>query len=171
MLSQSEKEALNKGMIIMWILWSALVVSLFIYVLICHLAQYRPGNIFNAVISLENFKNILYIVSIITLIISYFVRKAALVVRSSSTRPLASNTSIIPAITGKYTVAMITALAFSESIGIYGLVLFFMGDSFQTLHTFIGVAVLAMFFYRPKREEIETLANDMKMKSTQSEVP
>ena len=30
-------------------------------------------------------------------------------------------------------------------------------DTFQTLHIFIGIAALGMVFYRPKREELETL--------------
>lgn len=53
---------------------------------------------------------------------------------------------------------MVVSLALSESIGIYGFVLFLLGDSFGTLHIFVGISALAMFFYRPKREELETLA-------------
>jgi len=59
---------------------------------------------------------------------------------------------------------MIVSLALSESIGIYGLVLFLLGDSFQTLYIFISISALAMFFYRPKREDLETLAIAMQTK-------
>jgi hypothetical protein len=59
---------------------------------------------------------------------------------------------------GKYTTFVIVSLALSESIGIYGFVLFLLGDSFQTLYTFIAVSALAMIFYRPKRKELEKLA-------------
>ena len=61
--------------------------------------------------------------------------------------------------------AMIVSLALSESIGVYGLVLFLIGDSFQTLYIFIGISVVAMFFYRPKREDLETLATAIHTKS------
>jgi hypothetical protein len=53
---------------------------------------------------------------------------------------------------------MVASLALSESIGVYGLVLFFLGESFRTLYIFIGISALAMLLYRPKREELETLA-------------
>lgn len=167
MLNPSEKEMVDKGMIVMWIIWGAILVSLFVYVLVCHLAGDQIRQNANPAIPLDLFKNILYAVSLITLIISYFVRKAVLVVRSSGTRTGASNISqqsTQPAFIGKYTVAMIISLALSESIGIYGVVLYFIGDSLQTLYTFIGVSAIAMIFYRPKKEEIITLANDMKMK-------
>ena len=69
-----------------------------------------------------------------------------------------------PPVIGKYTSAMLLSLALSESIGIYGLVLFFLGDSFQTLYIFIGISALGMFNYRPKREEIEKFAVAMQTK-------
>jgi len=53
---------------------------------------------------------------------------------------------------------MVISLALSESIGLYGFVLFLLGDGFRTLYIFVGISALALFFYRPKREEIETLA-------------
>jgi hypothetical protein len=75
--------------------------------------------------------------------------------------PLLSNQPSPPA---KYTVAMLVSLALSESIGIFGFLLFLFGDNFQVLYTFIAVSALAMFFYRPKREELETLAISMRTK-------
>ena len=53
--------------------------------------------------------------------------------------------------------ALVLCLALCESIGIYGLVLFFLGDTFQTLYTFVVISAAGMFYYRPKREELETL--------------
>ena len=52
---------------------------------------------------------------------------------------------------------MIVSLALSEFIGIMGLVLFFLGDNFQVLYTFMAISAIAMLFYRPKRQELETL--------------
>ena len=58
----------------------------------------------------------------------------------------------------KYSTALIVSLGLSESIGIYGFVLFLLGDDLQTLYIFIGISALAIYVHRPKREEIETLA-------------
>lgn len=53
--------------------------------------------------------------------------------------------------------ALMVSLALSESIAIYGLVLFFLGDDYQSLYLFVGISAIAMFFYRPKKEELEEL--------------
>ena len=42
--------------------------------------------------------------------------------------------------------------------GIYGMVLFLLGDSFETLHTFLILSAVAMLFFRPKRSEFEEYA-------------
>jgi hypothetical protein len=75
---------------------------------------------------------------------------------SGSTLKSPSQSDISP-ILGKYAVALIVSLALSESIAIYGLVLFFLGDNYQTLYFFVGISAIAMFFYRPKKEELEEL--------------
>jgi len=61
------------------------------------------------------------------------------------------------ALLAKYTTVHIVSLALSESIGIYGLVLFFLGDGFGTLSTFLGISALAIYFHRPKKEELEVM--------------
>jgi hypothetical protein len=38
-------------------------------------------------------------------------------------------------------------------------VLFLVGDSFQNLYLFIGVSAIALIYFRPKKEEIEKMAN------------
>ncbi len=57
----------------------------------------------------------------------------------------------------KYFTAVIISLALAESIGIYGLGLFFLGGGFETLYLFNVLSAIAMFFFRPKGEEFEKL--------------
>jgi hypothetical protein len=63
-----------------------------------------------------------------------------------------------------YTKATVITLALAESIGIFGLVLFFLGDSFQVLYLFIAVSAAVMFYYRPKRDELEAFITDRGLK-------
>jgi hypothetical protein len=163
MLNPSDKEAIDKVMIVPWIIWGALLISLFIYILVCHLVHAQGGQNIRPDFPLSQFRNILYIIAGITLIASYLIRILLLNTRlssSTSIEPITSQLSTQPAYLGKYMVAMISSLAFCESVGIYGVVLFFVGDSFQTLYTFIGVAAIAMVYYRPKMEELIALANE-----------
>ena len=62
------------------------------------------------------------------------------------------------ALLAKYTVAVLVSLALCEGIGIYGVVLFFLGAELKILYIFIAISALSMFFYRPKMEELERLA-------------
>ena len=164
MVEATEREAIEKGLRVLWFIWAAMLGSLLIYVFVCHQFGEEIRQTASPDFPAAQLKNALYIAAITTLFITYFLRKLILSGRFSSSdaklfKPETASNQ--PSFLSKYTIAMIVSLAFSESIGIYGLVLFLVGDSFQTLHIFTGISAAAMFFYRPKREDIETLATAM----------
>ena len=95
------------------------------------------------------------------LVLAFYLRKRML---RASTEVPAGNTPMSsdqPKALAKYTTAVIISLALSECIGVYGLLLFLLGDAYQTLYIFIGAAAAAMFYFRPKREELADLAMAM----------
>lgn len=161
MMETGERTSIENVMRTLWTIWGAMLVSLLIYVFICHQFGEKikvPGN---PDFPLELFKNILYGVAVLTLIIARFVRKimmssgfeggqAALFSPASSTNR--------PSYIARYTSAVVISLALSESIGIYGLVLFILGRDINSLYLFIAVSAVAMFYFRPKTEELETMA-------------
>ena len=163
----TKRETGEKGFWALWVIWAAMLGSLFIYVLICHHLGDEVRKNLRQDIPLELMRVIFYCVTIFEMLLIVFVRKRILGVRDTSPRP----TSLEPpeplnqsSALAKYTSAVIVSLALCESIGIYGVLLFFLGDTFQTLHIFIGIAALGMLFYRPKREELETLVIAMQSK-------
>ena len=157
----SERKANENRLLTFWILWGAIFGSLFIYVFVCH--QFGDGVRQNVSpnIPLDLIRNVLYGVAILTLVGTRFLRKFMLAGRPGSSGPMslepASPSNQSPLI-GKYAAAMMVSLLLSESIGIYGLVLFLLGESFRTLYIFLGISALAIFLYRPKKEELEALA-------------
>jgi len=161
MVGVSERGANEERLLTFWIMWAGFFASLFFYVLICHLAADEIRLTASPNIPLDLIRNLLYGVSICTLLLTPFLRKFMLAKRSGGSGPtslksqLNSNQS---SPISKYATAMVVSLAFSESIGVYGFLLFLLGDSFRTLYIFVGISVIGMFFYRPKREELETLA-------------
>jgi MFS family permease len=168
MVEATERGAIEKGLRVLWIIWAAMLGSLLIYVFICHQFGEEIRRTASPDFPTGQLKNILYVVVIATLFITYFLRKLILSSRFSSSdaklfKPETASNQ--PAFLTKYTTAMIVSLALSESIGIYGLVLFLIGDSFQTLYIFTGISAAAMFFYRPKREDLETIATAIHTKS------
>jgi F0F1-type ATP synthase membrane subunit c/vacuolar-type H+-ATPase subunit K len=160
-----DREELRKGLRTLWVIWAALLASLFIYIFICHFfgAEIRthaapdfPGGLF---------KKILYGVVLATFMLAYFLRKLMVSGRFSGSQGSLlkpAGPSRQPPYLAKYTMAVVVSLAFSESMGIYGLVLFFLGEDLQTLYTFIAISALAMIYFRPKMEELERLASAAK---------
>jgi hypothetical protein len=161
MMQVSERKPNENRLLSFWIIWAAIFGSLFIYAFICHQWGVEIGQTIGPNFPLDLMRDVLYGVAISTLILTHFLRKFLLAGGSRGSESMSLNPPTPSAQSspmGKYGVAMLVSLALSESIGVYGLVLFFVGESFRTLYTFLGISALAMFLYRPKREELETLA-------------
>lgn len=145
----------------LWVIWGAMLVSLFIYIVVCHVLSkgFVSAGGFDLPIGL--LRKILAVIGAVVVLVAYFMRRSILSGKNRIPQPkpvertAGWNTNPFVA---QYVAVVIVSLAMSESIGIYGFVLFLLGDSFQTLYTFIVVSALAMIFYRPKREELEKFA-------------
>jgi len=164
-LSANEIEVADNGMRVLWVIWGLMLGSLCVYILICHLlADEVRGNV-GSDFPIATIRNILYIAVVVTLSITYFFRNIMLSGNSgqseSNTHNLKLFTNQTTSLT-KYTIVIIVSLGLSESIGIYGLILFFLGDSYQTFYIFIGISALAMFHFRPKRQAVEKYSMVMK---------
>ena len=53
----------------------------------------------------------------------------------------------------RYLVTIIVSMSLIESVGVFGFVMFILGDNFNTLYIFSGLSVLGLFLYRPKVNE------------------
>ena len=158
MLNQEEVKVIEKGMIVLWFIWGAILFSLFVYIFISHTLgdEIRKGA--SEEIDLSLFRNILMAVGIVEIFIIHFLRKLMLPKVPESYRAemqLESSKADPVRAVALYTRAMIITLALAESIGIYGLVLFFIGDSSEVLYMFMAVSAALMIYYRPKRDELE----------------
>ncbi|MBN1831853.1 MAG: hypothetical protein JW896_07055 [Deltaproteobacteria bacterium] len=160
-METSQKGTIDKMLLVMWIIWAAMMGSLVIYIVICNLFGNQIRQPVGPDFPLALLRNIFFGVSIVALIAAHFIRKFILSKRSDtsgSVSPFQPSPQGQVNIYGKYLSAMIISLALCESIGVYGLALFFLGSSFQTLYSFLLVSAVGMFYYRPKREEIEALS-------------
>jgi F0F1-type ATP synthase membrane subunit c/vacuolar-type H+-ATPase subunit K len=162
-MGASQKGTVDNKLFVMWIIWGAIAGSLVIYIVICNLIGGQIRRPIGPGFPLVLLRNILYGIGIVALIATHFIRN--FILRKPPDGPELVSTSQpsphdLAKIYSKYTTAMIISLAFCESVGIYGLVLFFLGDSFQAMYTFMIISAAGMFYYRPKREEIEALSRE-----------
>ena len=161
MSQENNTESFEKGFMVTRIIWAGIFVCLFGYVIVCHAVA--GGNFRNEIsgFPLDLIRNILFGVSMIVLSLAYFIRRRIVTVEPGATinRPSGSaSSSNLAQFLPKYTAAILVSSALSEAVGIFGLVLFLMGDSFQNLYLFVGISAIALIYFRPKKEEIEKMA-------------
>ena len=98
-------------------------------------------------------RTVLYVVAIMTFPIMKFLRHVLLRLNQKATGNSTPKS--------RYLLTIIISMAVAESIGIYGFVMFVLGDSYNTLYIFIGLSALAMFLYKPKAEEYRAIIESM----------
>ncbi len=163
MVPNEEVDKINKGLLTLNIIWAAMLMSLLIYVFV---GLYIKDTLRITMEStlIETLRNVLYVVSFIILLATKFVRKLVLSGKDQSAVLNAGQSSYQssrPSALARYTTAMVISLAMTESIGIYGLVLFFLGKNQTDLYLFILVSAVTMLFYRPRRDEIIGLSQEL----------
>ncbi len=90
-------------------------------------------------------RTILYVVAILSFPVMKFIRHVLLRLNQSGDGDKSAKM--------RYLSTIIVSMMIAESIGIYGLLMYILGDSFNTLYIFVGLSALAMFLYQPKKEE------------------
>jgi hypothetical protein len=138
------KEQLKKDLILPWIFTGAMLMLVAGYVFICLYydqairlnEQAKPPVLM---------RSILYIIAILTFPLINLIRHIML--RLNQTMPGDTPARI------RYLTTVLVSLSLAESLGIYGLVLFLLGDEVNYLYIFSLLAVLAMVLYRPKERE------------------
>jgi hypothetical protein len=164
MTGPAKREEQERAFRSAWIIWIAMLGSLVVYVLLCHVLgeQIRKG--MESGFPLNLFRNALYVVVVIELGLIHFLRKFMLTLRPTESAPQSTQeteSALQSPFAAKYLSAVIISLGLADSIAIYGVVLFFLGGDLQTFYTFIGISAVAMYAYRPRMDEIEQLATAM----------
>ncbi len=131
-----------------WIITAAFVISPVIYIALCHIL----GAEIQSAISLEQrvlMRSIFYALAIATFPLTTLIRH--IFVRLNQTMP-----GTQPA-QQRYLTTLLVSFALMETVGLYGLIMFVLGDDFNTLYIVSGLAVLGFFLHRPKQDEYQSI--------------
>lgn len=143
------RQELEKGMSNLKIIWSALTVSLVMYVLAVPLILGKEVINLSAATYAE-LRLFMYPLAGATLIASWFVRRLILAAKPSVRR---NKSRQHPAVQ-RYTTAMIVTLAITQAIALYGLILYLLGNNPVDLYLLTALAAAAMVLYFPKKNEL-----------------
>ena len=151
----SDRE-LNKALLPMRFFWFFLFLTPLFYLIIgLHLEPTLKGSFGQK--TLETVKMALYIASFVTLVGTGYVRNHIL---SRQGNPETQDGSSKHSMLQRYFVSMLVALALSESIGIYGLILFYLGKDRTDLYLLSFISAAIMLFYFPRKEHLRVLTQD-----------
>jgi len=144
MLGQVEHEQSKSDLILPWMVVAMMVAMLAAYVVVCHafgeqLQEPLPQS------QRELIRTILYAIAIVTFPLTNLIRHIQL--RLNQTMPGDEPSK------SRYLLTVTVSMVLVESVGIFGFVMFILGDDFNTLYIFTGLSALGMFLYRPKPDE------------------
>lgn len=160
MIDNHDREEIDRGWQTVKIIWSVMLVSPFIYLLIALYVR-DMVEISMEEKTMQMLRNVLYAVSVIVMMAIKYIRDLTL---RSSGAGQSRGGSVEGAVMAKYTTTTIVSLAMAESIAIFGLVLFLLGKNTTDLYVLIFMSLAAMIYYRPKKEEVVNLANTLQIK-------
>jgi len=149
MLGRIEPEQLKTDLILPWVIVGSMLAMLAAFLIVCITFG---GEIQQPLPEAQRvlIRTILYVVAIVTFPLTNLLRYIQL--RLNQTMPYSSAAPGDVA-KNRYLVTVIVSMALIESVGIFGFVMFILGDNFNTLYIFSGLSALGIFLYRPKVDE------------------
>jgi len=171
MLEPQERLQLRRRMRVLNIMWRFYIGSLVSFVVVCHLIGGKLTTEDFSHTTVLVIKIVLAIIALLGLVRAYSWKAAVLrewrigpkprLIRQMFTLKTMLPTSSQDA-AAKYASITMISIALSESVGIYGLILFMITGEFVTLYVFVAASVMAMYFFRPRFGELEGLFIQLK---------
>ena len=149
MLGRVEPEQLKSDIIMPWAIVGIMLAMLAAFLIAC----ITFGDQIQQPLSEAQrvlIRTILYVLAIVTFPATNLIRHIQL--RLNQTMPY-SHTAPGNEAKKRYLITVIVSMSLIESVGIFGFVMFILGDNFNTLYILLGLSALGMFLYRPKVDE------------------
>jgi hypothetical protein len=162
MLGRVEPEQLKSDLTMPWVIVGIMLAMLVAYVIVCIIF----GNQIQTPLPEAQrvlIRTILYVVAIVTFPMTNLIRHIQ--VQLNQTMPYSHSTPDIEA-KNRYLVTVIVSMSLIEAIGVFGFVMFILGDNFNTLYIFSGLSALGLFLYRPKVNEYAKIVEALTAQKT-----
>jgi hypothetical protein len=153
MFNTSQNSASTPDFSRAWLIVGVMMLSQFIYIFICHFF----GTQIQQALDPEQrvfIRTVFYVIAIATFPLTTLTRH--ILIRLNQTMPGAKTAA------QRYLITVIVSQAMIESVGILGFLMFILGDGFNTLYIFSGLAILGFFLHRPKQTEYESIVEALK---------
>jgi hypothetical protein len=153
MFKDSNPSASNPDFTLAWLIIGVMIIMQLIYIGICH----SFGAQIQQAVTMEQrifIRTVFYVIAIATFPLTTLIRH--ILVCLNQTMP--GNKTAAQ----RYLLTVIVSQAMMESVGVLGFVMFILGDDFNTLYIFSGLAILGFFLQRPKPDEYQSIVDALK---------
>ena len=143
---------------IKWI-WIALIGSLGIYVFIAHLLQ-SVTTIPSTDLPRDLLRNIFFFIAGVEFLVAFIIRKSLFKFAHGfpdASKTMNTNGADVSNLLAKYKTIVLLTSALSEGIAVFGFILFILTHDFQSFYILIAISAIALFFHRPRMEELKRL--------------
>ena len=141
---------LKSELVMHWIIFTCMLMMLAGYILFCIFLgpELQIGIAEDQRIII---RSILYVIAIAAMPLTNLIRHIML--RLNQTMPGKTPAKI------RYFITLIVSMSLVEIIGMFGLIMFILGDDYNTLYIFTFISTLGLFLYRPKQAEYITIVD------------
>ena len=142
-------------LLVHWFVLCAVSLALIIYNIVCHVfvEEIQIGWPENERVVI---RSIFYIVAIILFPLTNLLKHV--LIRLNQTMPGDRNAS------RRYLTTVVVSLAMIEMVPVFGIIMFVLGDDFNTLYIFSLLGALGVFLHRPKQEEYDSIERALRSK-------
>jgi hypothetical protein len=139
-----------------WLVCAAMLILLVTYNLICHLwgEQFRHTLEESERVAL---RTVFYVITIMLFPLTNVLRHVLL--RLNQTMPGQTSAE------QRYLITIIVTQSLLEIVSVFGLVMFLLGDDFNTLYIFSTLGLLGIFLHKPKPAEFQTIVSALSRKA------
>jgi hypothetical protein len=160
MKAQDEIQSIDKGWRILMLIWYAMLLSLVIYLQVGQVLKKEIDVIVDEDFPMTLARLIIYGVSAMSFSVTGYFRRYVVESDRGKEKSVPKTTRNQHPFLARYSIAVITSLALSESIGIYGLVLYLLGGNAKDLYILLAISAVAMYLYRPSRDEFDAMLQE-----------
>ena len=139
-----------------WLICAAILILLIAYNMICHIwgDQFRHTLEESERVTL---RTIFYVITIVLFPLTNLIRHILL--RLNQTMP--GHTSAEQ----RYLITIIVTQSLLEPVSVFGLVMYLLGDDFNTLYIFSTLGLLGIYLHKPKPAEFQSIVSALSSKA------
>ena len=160
MLDETEMQSINTGLILLRLIWVSLTAALAVYIVVANVIEE------DVVIGRNHLDDAFDIVKYMLYLISALLLCAVYLIRRSVKKTDSVFSKMVGFITGspttRYILGLVISAALCQSVGIFGLIMFFIDRDYVSLYILIGIAACVLIHIRPRKGELIRLAIKMK---------